>query len=239
MPRKFAPLLLACAASLVAADSALQSPATQKVEESHTEKLTLPAGGVLHLQHSYGEAGIEGWDGPDVEITTIKSTRDFYSAADKAKGTAELDKVHITSKVSGKEVLVTTAYPRHSFPPGMPWAEAPIDLEYRIKVPMNAPIVVEHGAGEVHFDNVAGDIHAYVRNGTITLDLAPDSRYGIQAGAKWGGVISDFPGKPHRRFWLIGHQFTGTSADGAHQLVLKAGYGDIIIFKQWKPEATR
>ncbi len=235
---KLALITLSMGALLLAADPSTPNLAPQKVQVSHTDRLNLPAGGILRLQHSFGEAGIEGWDRPEVEITTIKSTKDFYPPEDRAKASAELDRVHIAAELRGKDVIVATGYPHRSFPPSLPWTEATIDVEYRIKVPMDAAIEVQHGTGDVHFYSVSGDIHADVRNGGITLDLAPESKYAIEARSDWGAVISDFPGKPHRRFWLIGHQFTGKSADGAHKLVLKAGYGDIVILKAWKPEAT-
>ena len=235
MVLRIAPLLLAAGASLWAADPSLPA-APQKVTVTHTETLSLPAGGTVRIEHSVGELGIEGWDRPDVEITVIKTTQDFYSAADHAKGTAELERVHVSGAMNGKDVVVTTGYPHHVFPFSMVLAGAGVDVEYRIKAPMDAPIVVDHGAGEVNFYHVSGDIQAHVHNGGITLDLPQESQYGIDARAKWGNEIADFPGKPHRRFWLIGHEFKG--GEGAHKLVLKAGYGDIIVFKEWKPEAT-
>ena len=88
MVLRIAPLLLSAGASLWAADPSLPA-APQKVTVTHTETLSLPAGGTVRIEHSVGELGIEGWDRPDVEITVIKTTQDFYSAADHAKGTAE------------------------------------------------------------------------------------------------------------------------------------------------------
>jgi len=228
-------LLLAAGASLFAADPSVPA-APQKVTVTHTETLTLPAGGTVRIQHSTGELDIEGWDRADVEITTIKSTQDFFSAADRAKGTAELERVHVSAAVNGKDVVVTTAYPHHAFPLSMVLAGSGVDVAYRIKVPMDAAIVVDHGAGEVNFDHVTGDLQAHVHNGGITLDLPAESQYGIDARAKWGNEIVDFPGKSHRRFWLVGHEFEG--GEGAHKLSLRAGFGDIIVLKEWKPDAT-
>ena len=237
MISRLAPILLSMSGLLVAADTA-QFLAGQKVQVSHTDRLNLPAGGTLHLRHSFGELGIEGWDRPEVEITVVKSTRDYYPSAESPKGMAELERVHISSAVEGKDVVVTTGSPHRAFPPSLPWAEPAIDVEYRIKAPMDAAVVVEHGAGEVHFYNLSGDIHAEVRNGGITLDLPAASNYAMGADSHWGTVISGFPGSLHRRFWVVGHRFTRTSTDGAHKLVLKAGYGDIVILKAWQPEAT-
>jgi len=238
MSSRLLPVVLFLGALAHAADSSAAGPIAQKVQVSHTDRFTLPSGGTLRLEHSFGELGIEGWDRQEVEITTVKSTNDFYAPADRAKAAAGLEKVHITSELRGKDVVVTTASPRHGIP-GSPWNEPPIDLEYRIKAPIGASIAVDHGTGEIYFYGVSGDINARVRNGGITLDLPSGSQYSVDASSDWGIAASDFPGTPHGRFWLVGHQFTGKSSDGGHSLVLKAGYGDIIIFKTWKPEATQ
>lgn len=229
--------LLAISPLLWAADP-VSDRALQIIHVSNTDTLTLPAGGALRLQHSFGELSVEGWDRREVEVTVVKSTKDFYAPKDP-HATADLDRVHVSAELKGKDVVISTGYPHRTFPPSLPWTESDIDVEYRIKAPMDAPFFVDHGIGEVHFYNISGDVHASVHDGGITFDLSPDSRYAIHANCDWGGVISDFPGKPHRRFWLIGHQFTGKPADAPHQLVLKAGYGDIVILKNWKPDSTQ
>jgi hypothetical protein len=110
---------------------------------------------------------------------------------------------------------------------------AGFDLEYRIKAPRNAVLEVDHVTGEVHVYDMTADIRATVHSGLITLNLPPESVYDIDAKSELGEVISDFPG--HRqRTRVFGHQFVqGTPA--AHKLYLRAGFGDIIIFKIQKP----
>lgn len=239
MPRPFARLifsLLALAWLALAADP-IADRKLQNIQVSHTETFTLPAGGAVRLPRSFGELNIEGWNRPQVEITVVKTTKDFYPPEDKA-AMAILDRVHVSAEIKDKDLLVTTGNPHRTFPPKFPWDEASIDLEYRIKVPMDAPLFVEHGLGEVHFYNITGDVHASVDNGGITLDLPSDSRYNVQARSDWGSVESDFGGKLHRRFWMTGHQFRARTEGATHQLVLQAGYGDILIFKTWKTDST-
>ena len=233
LPRIVSSLLFL--APLMFAADAVSNPALKIIHVSHTDTFTLPAGGALRLQRSFGELSIEGWDRAEVEVTVIKSTKDFFASND-VHATADLARCQVEAALHDKDVIVTTGYPHRSFPPRLPWSEPMVDVEYRIKAPKEAPIFIEHGMGEVHLYNVAGDVHASVRNGGITLDLPPESQYGIEANSDWGGVNSFFQGKPHRRFWVIGHQLK--SEGGPHQLVLKTGYGDIIIFKAWKPDST-
>ena len=65
----------------------------QKIQVVHTEHADFPAGGLLTLKNSMGDLTIEGWDRPDVEITTIKSTKAAYAAQDRERVSRELDKV--------------------------------------------------------------------------------------------------------------------------------------------------
>ena len=75
------------ASSLLVADDA---PIVQ-VQVSHTERMDFPSGGVLRMKKSTGDLTVEGWDCPDVEITTIKSTKSYHrkiAAAPKRAWTA-------------------------------------------------------------------------------------------------------------------------------------------------------
>jgi len=206
-----------------------QDAASQKVQVTHTERADFPAGGLLQFQNSMGELTVEGWDRPDVEITTIKSTKDVFPAADREKMSAELEKVKISVEHQGDSLIVTTDVPRHHAGPAVFF-----DLEYRVKAPMNARLTVAHDKGEVHVDNLTSDIHATVRIGEITLHLPQENQYGIDAKSKVGAVISDFPGNEKRLRWSFGHTFV-QDTKGAHTLYLRAGFGDIVILKYQKP----
>jgi len=209
----------------------------QKVEATHTERVNFPSGGRLQLKNSIGELFVEGWDQPDVEITTIKSTRDAYLSRDRDKESRALDQVRISTAAQGSDLVITTEFPRRrnwlTF-----WRRQPADyfnLEYRIKVPMNARLEVDQVAGEVHVDNLTADIRAIDRDGLIALNLPPDGQYEIDAKSKLGDVISDFPGHKGRSHWF-GHGFVqGTKAP--HNLYLRIRFGDIIIYKNEKPPA--
>jgi hypothetical protein len=213
------------------AASQAQDAASQKILVTHTERADFPAGGLLQFNNSIGELSVEGWDRPDVEITTIKSTKDVYPAGDREKMIAELDKVKISLEHQGEGLTITTDVPRHHAGPAVRF-----DVEYRIKAPMNARLTVDHGAGEVHVDNLTSDVHVTVRNGEITLHLPQENQYGIDAKSKLGAVISDFPGHEKRLRWRFGQTFI-QETKGAHVLYLRVGFGDIVILKYRKPVA--
>lgn len=230
---KFAAMSL-CAACLLFGEAA----GKQQVEVSKTEKLDFPAGGTLRLQNSTGQVNIEGWDQPGVEITTIKSTKDEYAPDERDKAMRELDRVQISTKRSGDELVITTAFPSHR---AFPYV-SPLDhvtsfyLNYQIKVPRSARIVINHGDGGVYVDGVTGNIEATARQGLISLLLQGDMPRSIEAKSDLGSVTSDFPGNETQRPWPFGHRLMESAPAAAQKLGLKIGFGDIIVLKAGNPK---
>jgi hypothetical protein len=220
-----APLMLLAAGNPPKADSKAASP---YLETSETQHVEFPAGGELNLKHLSGELTVEGWDRADVEITTVKYTRLEYKGADRDQASKLLQAVHVTAARHDNQVVVETSAPpqRHflTLVFGLKWA-----VDYRIKVPRNARLVVEHRSGEVHIMDVAGDIKASVRQGLITLMLPADGRYTIDANCKLGDVVSDFDGQKHDKSWRFSHSFTNAASGTSHKLDLRIQFGDIII----------
>jgi hypothetical protein len=208
----------------------------QKVQVSKTEHMDFPAGGVLRLNNSVGELTVEGWDRPEVEITTVKSTREDYPSQEREKAVKELDRVHVETHRDGGELVITTDYPGGRFLSCLFGGTAGFDLEYRIKVPASTRFIADHGVGEVHVDNLRGDIQVAVHQGEITLDLPEQDRYAVDAKSNCGSVVSDFPGKEKSRFWFFGHRVENEDSSAPHKLNLKIGYGDIIVLKTQIPK---
>jgi hypothetical protein len=214
-----------------------ENEAIQKVQVSKTEKLDFPAGGTLRLQNSTGELTIEGWDQPGIEITTTKSSNEVRTPQEREKATRELERVKISTKRNGDELDVTTEFPQHrAFPFVTPLQNVTnFDLEYRIKVPRNAKLIVKHEAGEVHVDDVAGNIQVKAVQGLIALRLTGETPRSIQAKSDLGSVNSDFPGNESRHPWPFGHEFVQGAAANTQNLDLKIGFGDIVILKAHEP----
>jgi len=223
-----------CLACLLPGDEA-----RQKVQVSKTEKVDFPSGGTLRLQNSTGELTIEGWDQPGVEITTTKSSKEEYLAKDRAKATQELDRVQISTKRNGDELVVTTEFPHHR---AFPWVTplqtvTNFDLEYVIKVPRNAKLIVKHEDGEVHVDDLTGNIQVAARQGLIAVRLVSDVPPAIDAKSYIGTVNSDFAGKETLQRLHFGHTFAEGASTAPQNLHLKIGYGDIVILKAHEPKA--
>ena len=212
---------------------------TKEVGPPQTQRLDFPAGGVLRVSKSFGELAIRGWDQPGVEVTVTKSAAEDFEPRERQKVARALNRVSVKTERRGNEVVIATSIAdRRAFPPPSPLkGHTKAVLTYEIKVPRNARLIVDHGPGEVHVEEVSGDIHATVLNGAITLRLPQGGQYAIDAKTDLGRVISDFPGKEHRRPWLLGSRFAGESGQAPHRLFLRTGYGDIIVLKIRKPAA--
>jgi putative adhesin len=209
----------------------------QKVEVSKTEHMDFPAGGTIRLTNSIGVVTAEAWDQPGVEITTIKSTQGEYAASERERATHQLDKVRIAAERRGEELVITTTFPRYRiFPLTYPLAgDANLNVEYRIKAPSTARLIVKHDVGEVNVDGLTGDMNLTVLQGQIMLHLPEKGPYDIHAKSDSGNVNSDFPGQKKRTWWLS-QSAANEDSPAAHKLNLKVVFGDIVILKTRVPK---
>ena len=207
----------------------------QKVQVTHTERIDFPSGGTLRLRNSIGVLTVEAWDRPDVEITTIKSTKTEIDARDREKATHELEEVRVAAERRGDELVITTSFPRNRVlhPVG---GEGNFDLEYRIEAPSTARVVANHHVGDVNVDGLVGDIQVALLEGQILMHLPEEGLYNITAKSDFGQVNSDFPGQQKRRWWLLGHRIVNETSPATHKLNLRVGYGDIVILKTRIPK---
>jgi hypothetical protein len=197
----------------------------QFVEMSHTERVDFPAGGTIRLPNSSGLLTVEAWDEPGIEITTIKTTGD--AAAGREKATHEVENHHVKVERRGDEVVITTNSSVLSA----------LGLEYRIKAPASAKLIVNHFRGQVTVDGLANDIDIHLRDGDILLHLPEDGVYKIDAKCDIGSVDSDFPSPEKRIWWFLGHRMeSGDVPAAAHKLNLRVAVGDIIILKTRVPK---
>lgn len=211
----------------------------RKIQVTKAEHADLPAGGTVRFKNSTGELTIEGWDQPGVEITTIESTKIAYPAAgvEHDRAANMLAEVNVSEAREGNDLLITTEFPRHTrFLPRPSVGARNFDLEYVVKVPRDAKLVVDHDSGEIHFDDVTGDIHATLIQGEMTLRLPPAGQYAIDAKCRIGAVTSDFPGTTKREHF--GHSFM-QGGQAPHSLYLRNGFGDIIILREHTGVASK
>jgi len=206
---------------------------------SKTERIDFPSGGTLRFKNSVGVLTVEAWDRPDVEMTTVKSTKAELDSRDREKGMHELERVKVAAERHGDELVITTTFPWHR-PFGFIYplsGRTSFDLEYYVKAPANARIIADHTLGDVNVDSLVGDIQVKLAQGEILLHLPEEEKYAIHAKSSMGTVTSDFPGEVRHRDWLTGHRVEQQNSASPHKLDLKVGNGDIVILKTRVPKA--
>jgi hypothetical protein len=144
-----------------------------------------------------------------------------------------LNEVKVSAATEGGELVITTDFRRHRrFLPRPSVGSRDFDLDYLIRVPRDTKLIVDHDSGEVHIDDVTGDIHATTIQGQILLRLPATAQYTTDAKCRIGAVTSDLPGTTKRE--RLGYAFT-QSAQAPHSLYLRNGFGDIIILRIRQP----
>ena len=223
---------------LLAADQPKPDGPKQKVQVSKTERIDFPSGGTLTFRNSVGVLTVTAWDRADVEMTTIKSTQAELDARGHEKATHQLDGVKVATERHGDELVIATTFPKHR-PFGLPYplsGQTNFDLEYQIKAPANARMIVEHTLGDVNVDGLVGDIQVTLAKGEILLHVPEEEKYAIHAKSDFGTVNSDFPGEVKRLRWFVGHRSVDEIPAAPHKLNLKVGFGDIVIVKTRIPK---
>jgi len=199
-----------------------------RLEVRNTQHVDFQADGTVVFKNSIGELRVDAWDQPNVEITTIKSTKADYDPTQHDQAVRELDKVRISAERHGAELTITTDFPRG-------FLGTDFDLEYDIKVPRKTRLTVDHHGGEVHADGVLGDLQIAVARGEITVHLPEKGSYAIDARSDFGTVFSDFPGREKRVPWLSGEKMSEPVSNGSQSLHLRIGYGDVLILRERVP----
>jgi hypothetical protein len=219
------------ASGLLAANDAPDEP----VQATHTERMDFPTGGTLRMLKSTGDLTIEGWDRSDMEITTVTSTKSYHPE-DRTAAAKSLDRIRLVTARQGNELTITTQLPKHPLPLRPFVGVSAFELQYVIKVPRNAKLVIEHDAGNIYIDDITGDVHVKDGSGQIMIHLAQDGHYAIDAKTDLGAVDSDFAGPEHGRLLDLGHSFLSEGPPaGAQKVYARIGIGDITIMKIRQP----
>jgi hypothetical protein len=198
------------------------------VEIANTQTVPFQAGGTIHMNHSYGELSVEGWDRPEVEVTVIKSPDDVYAAKDKGEAAKHVENVKVSvDRKSDSDLEISTAvshFSRWTHPFG---PTGGVNMQYRIHVPRNSKLVIHHDHGEVLVTQVVGDIEATGARGDIVLVLSEAEKYSIDAKTKVGTLSCDFEGD-FAHGWFS-RRYSQTAPAPAHRIFVREGTGGIEI----------
>jgi hypothetical protein len=203
-------------------------------EATSTERVPFKPGGKVRVENSYGYLSVEGWDEPEVEVTVTKSTDHYYQPAGQAQAEKRLSGVHIAleSPSPGEAAIRTNAAPGRLLVLRWPSRiRAGVTPDYRVLIPRDSQLFVQHDFGYVWVNDVKGDLEVHSHTGDMIVALSEAGSYSIDARTKLGSVWSDFAeGKRVGRF-LLGSGFVHTDSTPAPRVQLRMGRGNITIIK--------
>ena len=216
-------------AALLILPSLLQAGSKEKAMLSSTQTLSFEPAGVIQLEQSFGDVEIEGWDRPEVEITTIRASQKTYREEERAEAEKDLDGIAITAIKLGEDHLkITTEFPARNLKRPLR-GKGNADLKYVIHAPAQAKLVIHHDMGQVKVVNFTSDIEVTNRIGGIGLRLPEPEAYAVDARVRIGDVSSDVGCSEGQN--LVGQQLLNDSGGLRRQLYLRVGIGDISIRK--------
>lgn len=207
---------------LFAAGGAIPQPP----QVTSTERVSFVADGTIRFDKSFGDLYVEGWDQPQVEMTFIKSLRDYHPPKNAAE---QLDRVKfVTEHPSPNQLSIGTTIPSRSFFRHPFGGKGAVSVRYELRVPRSSHLIIHHGGGNILIENITGNIEATNREGDILLMLPAPGPYSIDAKSRMGTVTSDFAGQAHVRYF-IGERFAGADPESPRRIFLRVGFGGISI----------
>jgi hypothetical protein len=228
MIRRFAGLVFGLSVFAIGASLFAGTAPAPPVQVQTSEHVDFAPDGTIHMKNSFGNLSVEGWDQNEVEVTVVKSMG--FDSEPARLATRHLDSVHIvTGHPSNTDMEITTN--RSGCPNRF---THPLDkcrdvmVEYRIKAPRNARLVIAHAGGYISVTGMTGDIEATSPRGDMVLVLPDLPKYLIEAHTKIGLVTSDIAGATRSKH-LFGENFTHGDASLTRRLSLRMGFGGITI----------
>lgn len=201
------------------------------VEVTTTSKVDLGPGGTIHIVGSEGELNIEAWDRPEVEVTVRRYTERGPAAKDREAAQKTLEGIRVDAKKSGaNEVTISTDVAGRNWLTRGTHGLTAMDIDYRIRAPRDAKLTIQHGAGDVVIDGIAGGIEARAKNGEISVFLPARTDYSIDAKAKYGTVYSDYDGT-RKHVFPFGSSFVEKGSASAKAVILETANGGVTIQK--------
>ena len=207
---------------------------TKQLQVTSTDSVRFAPGGLIRITGSYGDLAVEGWDQPEVQVEVKKSLSYGFKKEDPQR--FERVKVSIERHSDSELSIVTNAPSPNRLVHPFGGKGGGVAVEYRIRVPRNSRLMIQHGVGMISMSDVIGDVDASASRGDILMWLPGAGSYDIDAKSKFGLVASDFAGSPRLVFYRLGERFASEQAPASPHIHLRMGFGGITI-KRLPPES--
>ncbi|MGA9058873.1 MAG: hypothetical protein WB763_20460 [Terriglobia bacterium] len=179
--------------------------------------------GLLTIDTRMGDIHVEGWDEPRLEIEAEKVVRSKSEKAAKSL----YERITVVLQGQDKRVLLRTLYP-----PRRMWrpfrGESHLSVNYRIKMPFDANLVLKSVDGDVWIRGVEGKEQLLVNYGDVEIDIPSRDRLrSLHAHAWLGYVQSDLHGEDHAGF---GPRISYWNPSGAQDIYVKVRMGGVFVY---------
>ena len=179
--------------------------------------------GLLTIDTRMGDIHIEGWDEPRLEIEAEKVVRS------KSEKTAKplYERITVVLEGQDKRVLLRTLYP-----PRRMWrpfrGESQLSVNYRIKMPFDANLVLKCVDGDVWIRGVEGKEQLLVNYGDVEIDIPSRDRLRSLRAHTWLGYVqSDLHGESNAGF---GPRISYWNPSGAQDIYVKVRMGGVFVY---------
>lgn len=220
-------IALLAASPVMAADEP-----TESVAVTSTQRVALAPGGTVHIDETWGELSIEGWDEPAVEVVMTRRTAKPHPVAQAEKARAALERFGARIEAAAPDrVSLIGVNPGGSVarPLG---GKSGVRLTYVVRVPRDSRLELDNGAGTVQIADVTGDIAIDSDVGEVMLNVPIGPTTAVEASSGIGDVevsaTLEKQGKLRRRA-LVGQRFSYQPAQVDKRITVRLGVGSITI----------
>lgn len=181
--------------------------------------------GLLTIDTRAGDIHIEGWDEPRLEIEAERMVR----ARSEKEAKPLYERLKVILEGQDKRVELRTAYP-----PRRLWrpfrGESRLTVNYRIKMPFDANLVLKCVDGDVWIRGIAGAQRILVNYGDVEIVIpSVDRLRSLHARAWLGYVQSDLRGRSNAGF---GPRLSYWNPSGDQDINVKVRMGGVFVYSQ-------
>ena len=181
--------------------------------------------GLLAIDTRMGDIHIEGWDEPRLEIEAEKVVR----ATSKEAAKPLYERLTVVLEGQDKRVVLRTIYPsRRLWRPFR--GESHLTVNYRIKMPFDANLVLKCVDGDVWIRGVEGKEQILVSYGDVEINIPSIQRLrSLRAHAWLGYVQSDLHGEGKAGF---GPRASYWNPSGEQDIYVKVRMGGVFVYSE-------
>ena len=183
--------------------------------------------GTVEIETRVGDILIEGWDKGRVEVQAEKVVR----AGSETKAQPMFNRIHVKLSTDDEERIV---YLKTQYPSRRPWrpfkGESKLTVNYRIKMPSDANLILHCVDGDVRIRGVTGNQQLRVNYGNVEIDVPSiwDLR-SLQARTWLGYVQSDLSALTQNDAG-VGRNISFYNAQGSQEIEVRVRMGGVFVY---------